>query len=480
MISATIGRPRLGRAPRHARGPRPAGAPRPAPRGPAARARGSRCLAGPAAGAAAAGAGTRSTGRGTATGPGQGRLGRGPRGDPTGPGPPARWHRRSPGAAPPPARGARAPSRSSSVRGRWHSRTTAISRSTRGWGDFRISVSASRRPRRSRSRSASPAPPSVPSAVSRAVSSCVASGPGVPVTATRSARRRTSIVSSQRSARSSPPAAASAIRWSASAAARRTSAPARRPGGLGAAAAEKLLHRVRRDAALAVGERRVEERQRVPEAPVGRPREEPEGIGLDRVGRHLLLLEDPPERLADLGARDRPEVEALAAREDRRGQPPRLRGGEDEDDVRRRLLQGLQERVERRLREHVDFVDDVDLAPPARRRVARVLAESRAPRRSRDSRRRRSRARRARGPPPPRGRARTGRRARRRRRAAPSQFRPIARRRAVVVLPTPRGPANRYAWAMRSCARALRSVRTTGAWPTTASKVSGRQRRART
>ena len=50
----------------------------------------------------------------------------------------------------------------------------------------------------------------------------------------------------------------------------------------------------------------------------------------------------------------------------------------------------------------------------------------------------------------------------------------------MVVLPTPRGPAKRYACAMRLCARAFRSVRTIGAWPTTASKVRGRHRRAST
>ena len=147
------------------------------------------------------------------------------------------------------------------------------------------------------------------------------------------------------------------------------------PGRLGAAAAEELLHGPRADTPLAVRERRVQERQGIPETPVGRPGEEAEGIRLHRVGRHLLLREDPPERLADLGACDRPEIEALAAREDRRGQAPRLRGGQHEDDVGRGLLQGLEQRVEGGLRQHVDFVDDVDLAPPARRRVAGVLAE---------------------------------------------------------------------------------------------------------
>ena len=148
-----------------------------------------------------------------------------------------------------------------------------------------------------------------------------------------------------------------------------------RPGRLGAAAAEQLLHGPRDDPPLAVRQRRVEERQGVPEAPVGRPGEEAEGVRLHRVGRHLLLVQDLPERLTDLRARDRPEVEALAAREDRRGQAPRLGGGQHEDHVGRGLLERLEQGVEGGLRQHVDFVDDVDLAPPARRRVAGILAE---------------------------------------------------------------------------------------------------------
>jgi hypothetical protein len=107
-----------------------------------------------------------------------------------------------------------------------------------------------------------------------------------------------------------------------------------------------------------------EERQRIPQAPVSRPGEEPEGVRLHRVRRDLLLREDPPQGLADLDARDRPEVESLAAGQDRRRQAPRLRGRQHEDDVRRRLLQRLEERVEGRLGQHVDLVDDVDLAPP--------------------------------------------------------------------------------------------------------------------
>ena len=61
-----------------------------------------------------------------------------------------------------------------------------------------------------------------------------------------------------------------------------------------------------------------------------------------------------------------------------------------------------------------------------------------------------------------------------------SQFSIRARMRAVVVLPTPRGPANTNAWAMRPLAMALRSVCVTARWPTTSSSFCGRQRRAMT
>src|SRR5262245_59679090 len=56
----------------------------------------------------------------------------------------------------------------------------------------------------------------------------------------------------------------------------------------------------------------------------------------------------------------------------------------------------------------------------------------------------------------------------------------LARSRAVVVLPTPRGPVKRYACATRPDLSAFCSVRVTGSWPTTASNTCGRQCRART
>ena len=61
-----------------------------------------------------------------------------------------------------------------------------------------------------------------------------------------------------------------------------------------------------------------------------------------------------------------------------------------------------------------------------------------------------------------------------------SQFSARARMRAVVVLPTPRGPANTNACASRPLASALRSVRVTACCPTTSSNRCGRHLRAMT
>jgi len=77
----------------------------------------------------------------------------------------------------------------------------------------------------------------------------------------------------------------------------------------------------------------------------------------------------------DLLQGDALELVALAARQDRGGDLVGLRGGEDEDDVGRRLLERLQKRVEGLLGEHVDFVDDVDLVARRRGGEFHVLPE---------------------------------------------------------------------------------------------------------
>src|SRR5260221_1984852 len=63
--------------------------------------------------------------------------------------------------------------------------------------------------------------------------------------------------------------------------------------------------------------------------------------------------------------------------------------------------------------------------------------------------------------------------------SAARQFRALATRRAVVVFPQPRGPENKYAWAIWSLPKACRSVWITGSWPTTSSHNWGRHVRYR-
>ena len=72
---------------------------------------------------------------------------------------------------------------------------------------------------------------------------------------------------------------------------------------------------------------------------------------------------------------DPAQVEALAARQDGHRHLADLGGGEDEDDVLRRLLEGLEQAVEGLPREHVHLVDDVDLLAASLRRDADGLAQ---------------------------------------------------------------------------------------------------------
>ena len=67
------------------------------------------------------------------------------------------------------------------------------------------------------------------------------------------------------------------------------------------------------------------------------------------------------------------QVEALAAAQHRHRHLADFGGGEQELHMRRRLLQRLQQRVEGLLRQHVHFVDDVDLVARRDRPVAHAL-----------------------------------------------------------------------------------------------------------
>ena len=77
------------------------------------------------------------------------------------------------------------------------------------------------------------------------------------------------------------------------------------------------------------------------------------------LGVHPFLSRDVLQVSHGVGHRDAVEVKDLATRQNRRQDLVLLRGGQNEHRVRRRLLQGFQKRIERRLTQHVYLVDDV-------------------------------------------------------------------------------------------------------------------------
>lgn len=64
----------------------------------------------------------------------------------------------------------------------------------------------------------------------------------------------------------------------------------------------------------------------------------------------------------------------LTARENRRGDLVNFRRREDEHDVGRRLFQSFEQSVERRVGEHVHFIDDVDTILSSERGELDILA----------------------------------------------------------------------------------------------------------
>ncbi len=88
-------------------------------------------------------------------------------------------------------------------------------------------------------------------------------------------------------------------------------------------------------------------------------RHQPHGLGR---GVDVLGAQNPFQVPGEARRRDQLEVEALAAGQDGDRDFVNLGRGEHEHHVRRRLFQGLQQRVERVCRQHVHLVDDEDLA----------------------------------------------------------------------------------------------------------------------
>ena len=98
--------------------------------------------------------------------------------------------------------------------------------------------------------------------------------------------------------------------------------------------------------------------QRVAHAALGMARHDSQRL---IVVIEALLLAHVCQAMLNILVADAMEIETLAAREDGLQNLLRVGGAQHKDHVRRRLLKRLEQRVERRRREHVDLVDDIDL-----------------------------------------------------------------------------------------------------------------------
>ncbi|KGC60766.1 hypothetical protein DP61_5292 [Burkholderia pseudomallei] len=121
-----------------------------------------------------------------------------------------------------------------------------------------------------------------------------------------------------------------------------------------------------------IRDRLIGQRQRIAHAALRRAREKTQRL---RLERDALFAENPLEMRHDVPGRHLLQIELQAARQHGDGNLLRIGGREDELDVRRRLFERLEHRVERMVRQHVHFVDHVDLEARIDGRVHRALEQ---------------------------------------------------------------------------------------------------------
>ena len=105
------------------------------------------------------------------------------------------------------------------------------------------------------------------------------------------------------------------------------------------------------------GDQLVEGRFGIPQPTLGTARDGQQRV---LVNVDLFVGRDQLQALHDQRRRNTAQVEALAARDDRRKDLVRLCRGKNEFGVRGWLFEGFQQRVKRRHGEHVHLVNDVD------------------------------------------------------------------------------------------------------------------------
>ncbi len=119
-------------------------------------------------------------------------------------------------------------------------------------------------------------------------------------------------------------------------------------------------------------DRLIEQRQRIAHRAFRGTRDDAERLGFDL---DVFLRRDIGKMAHQHVSLDPAQIKTLAARQHRHRDFADLGGREHELGVLGGLFQRLQEGVEGRGREHVDFVDDVDLVAGARRRIAHAVVD---------------------------------------------------------------------------------------------------------
>ena len=136
--------------------------------------------------------------------------------------------------------------------------------------------------------------------------------------------------------------------------------------------AQHAAHRFFGHGAGGIGNGLVGQRERIAHRAVCGLREQAQRIGFVL---HAFVVQHTAQVVDDVPGRHLLEVELQAARQHRDGHFLRVGRREDELEVRRRLFERLQHRVEGVVREHVHFVDHVDLEARGRGRVGRAFEQ---------------------------------------------------------------------------------------------------------
>ncbi len=94
-----------------------------------------------------------------------------------------------------------------------------------------------------------------------------------------------------------------------------------------------------------------------------------------RLQRDFFLVGNELQMLRNQISGNAVKIEALAATQNGRQNLLRLGRGENKFHMRRRFFERLQKGVERRRRQHVHFVDEINFVTTLRRRITNVLAQ---------------------------------------------------------------------------------------------------------